>query len=109
MNGLQAILRRLPRIIVTGLLQISLPVRLGPRQGIINLRATEVMTEAEVEAEVEAGVEEMPLAVEELPTLALVVELEKKRLSLVDCCSANCSVPSAFTPIPTKHDTFNCN
>lgn len=74
-----------PRIIVIGLFRISLLVRLGPRQGVINLRTLEAVKEAEVGAGAGAEAEEM--AFEDLPTLALVVEMKKRHPSLVDCRS----------------------
>lgn len=74
------------RITLTGLLRISLPVRLGPRLGVISPRTTdcEKVKEVvkEVGAEVGAGAEER--AVEDLPILALAVELKKKHPSPVD-------------------------
>jgi hypothetical protein len=78
-NGLQETTPRiLPRIIVTGLFQISLPVRLRTKQEIIVLQTLEVK-EAKVEAEAEAEAEER--AVEGLPTLPPVVEMKKRRPS----------------------------
>ena len=44
-----------------------------------------MVKEAEVEAEAEAEVEER--AAEDLPTLALIVEMKKRHPSLVDCHS----------------------
>lgn len=98
-TGLREIPRTLPRIIVTGLFRISLPVRLGPRQGA---RTIEVMIEG-VEAEAEA--EEMLLVAEELPRQALVVEMGKKRTSLVDRRSTDGSIALyayVYTPPDTK-------
>jgi hypothetical protein len=90
----------LPRIIVIGLLRISLLVRLGPRQGVISLRTIEVVKEAEVGAEAEAKAKER--AVEDLPTLALVVEMEKRRPSLVDYRSQHTVYVYTYT-----HETRN--
>lgn len=89
-----------PRIIVIGLCQISLLVRLGPRQGVISLQTIEVVKEAEEGAEEEEEEEER--AIEDLPTQALVVEMKKRRPSLVDCYY----IPCMFTPIPAKHETL---
>ena len=91
----------LSRIIVIGLFRISLPVRLEPRQGVISLRTFGKVKETEVRAEVEVEVEaEAEIAVEDLPTPPLIVEMKKKRRpSLVDCGR---SIPCSFTPIPTN-------
>ena len=69
----------LPRISVIGL-----PVKLGHRQEVISL-PTLVVIGAKVGAEAEAEAEER--AIEGLLTLPLVVEMKKRRLSLVDCDS----------------------